>query len=130
MAEALDSLRLDKWLWAARFYKTRSLATAAISAGHVHLNAERVKPAKTVKLGDIVRIRKGSVEMTVSVDGISGKRGSATLAQALYTESEQSIASREQSRARIRAESAGAVMDHKPNKQERRALVRIKHSQQ
>ena len=125
-----SNLRLDKWLWAARFYKTRSLATAAISGGHVHLNTERVKPAKTVKVGDVVRVRKGSVEMTVSVDGISSKRGSATIAQTLYTESQESITSREQSRARIRAENAGAVMDHKPNKQERRALVKIKHSQE
>ena len=130
MTEMLDALRLDKWLWAARFYKTRSLATAAISGGHVHLNAERVKPAKTVKVGDVVRVRKGSLEMTVSVDAISAKRGSATIAQALYTESQESITRREQSRARIRAESAGAVMDHKPNKQERRALVKIKHSQE
>ena len=130
MTEMLDALRLDKWLWAARFYKTRSLATAAISGGHVHLNAERVKPAKTVKVGDVVRVRKGSLEMTVSVDAIRAKRGSATIAQALYTESQESITRREQSRARIRAESAGAVMDHKPNKQERRALVKIKHSQE
>lgn len=126
----MTDLRLDKWLWAARFYKTRSLATAAISGGHVHLNSERVKPAKAVKVGDVVRVRKGSVEMTVSVDAISSKRGSATIAQALYTESQDSITRREQSRARIRAESAGAVMDHKPNKQERRELVRIKHSQE
>ena len=129
MSDALDSLRLDKWLWAARLYKTRSLATAAISGGHVHLNAERVKPAKAVKVGDVVRVRKGSWEVTISVDAISAKRGSATIAQTLYTESEASIASREQSRARIRAESAGAVMDHKPNKQERRALVKVKQSQ-
>lgn len=126
----MTDLRLDKWLWAARFYKTRSLATAAISGGHVHLNRERVKPAKAVKVGDVVRVRKGSLEMTVSVDAISSKRGSATIAQALYTESQDSITRREQSRARIRAESAGAVMDHKPNKQERRELVRIKHSQE
>lgn len=125
----MDIVRLDKWLWAARFYKTRSLATTAISGGHVHLNAERIKPAKAVKLGDVVRIRKGSVEMTVNVDGISSKRGSASIAQALYTESADSIEMREQSRARIRAENAGAVMDHKPNKQERRALVKIKTSQ-
>ena len=130
MSDALDSLRLDKWLWAARFYKTRSLATAAISGGHVHLNTERVKPAKTVKVGDIVRVRKGSWEAVIIVDAISAKRGSATIAQALYTESEASVTNREQSRARIRAESAGAVMDHKPNKQERRELVRIKQYQE
>jgi len=130
MTVSMDEVRLDKWLWAARFYKTRSLATAAISGGHVHLNTERIKPAKAVKLGDTVRIRKGSMEMTVSVDAISSKRGSATIAQALYTESAESIALREQSRARIRAENAGAVMDHKPNKQERRELMKVKKGQE
>ena len=130
MTEVLESLRLDKWLWAARFYKTRSLATAAISGGHVHLNAERVKPAKAVKVGDMVRVRKGSLEMTVCVNALSSKRGSATIAQTLYTESAQSIESREQSRARIRAESVGAVIDYKPNKQERRELMRVKKGQE
>lgn len=130
MTEELESLRLDKWLWAARFYKTRSLATEAISGGHVHLNTERIKPAKTVKVGDTVRVRKGSMEMTVLVNGISAKRGPAKVAQELYSETQESMDKREQARSRIKAESAGTMMDHKPNKQERRELVRIKKMQE
>lgn len=127
--EALDSLRLDKWLWAARFYKTRSLATDAISGGHVHLNNERIKPAKAVKVGDSVRIRKGSLEMTVVVQGINAKRTAAPIAQTLYEETPESVERRDLARQKIRAESAGTQLDHKPNKQERRELVRIKKQQ-
>lgn len=129
MREPLESLRLDKWLWAARFYKTRSLATDAISGGHVHLNNERVKPAKTVKCGDTVRVRKGSFEVTVTVQGISDKRGAAPIAQALYEETAASLERRALARDKIRAESSATRSEHKPNKQERRELVRIKKQQ-
>lgn len=123
----METTRLDKWLWAARFYKTRSLATNAINAGHVHLNQERVKPAKAVKVGDVVRVRKGSSEQTVTVLLISDKRGSAPIAQTLYEETPDSLLKREQNRARVQAESAGLFSHHKPNKRERRQLLDMKH---
>lgn len=124
----MDSTRLDKWLWAARFYKTRSLATEAISGGHVHLNQERIKPAKAVKVGDVVRIRKGSMEKTVNVLLISDKRGSAPIAQTLYEETPESVLQREQNRAQVQAESAGLFSHGKPNKRERRQLMDMKHN--
>lgn len=123
----MDATRLDKWLWAARFYKTRSLATEGINGGHVHLNQERIKPAKAVKVGDVVRVRKGSLEKTVNVLLISDKRGSATIAQTLYEETPESILQREQHRARVQAESAGLFSHGKPNKRERRQLLDMKH---
>lgn len=123
----MESTRLDKWLWAARFYKTRSLATDAINGGHVHLNQERIKPAKAVKVGDEVRIRKGAMEMTVTVLLISDKRGSAPIAQTLYEETPESALQREQNRARVQAESVGLFVGHKPNKRERRQLLDMKH---
>lgn len=125
----VESTRLDKWLWAARFYKTRSLATEAINGGHVHLNQERIKPAKAVKVGDVVRMRKGAQEKTVNVLLISDKRGSAPIAQTLYEETPESILQREQNRARVQAESAGLFSQGKPNKRERRKLLDIKHNQ-
>lgn len=125
----MDSLRLDKWLWAARFYKTRSLATEAISGGHVHLNNERIKPAKAVKVGDLVRVRRGALEMTVSVVALSDRRGSATIARALYEETAESIDKREAAKAQIRAERAGMVTEGRPDKHERREIMRIKKGQ-
>lgn len=129
MCEPLDSLRLDKWLWAARFYKTRSLATDAINGGHVHLNSERVKPAKAVKCGDSIRVRKGTFEVTVTVQAISDKRGAAPIARTLYEETAESVERRELARDKMHAESALTRSEHKPNKQERRELVRIKKQQ-
>jgi len=74
----MDLVRIDKWLWAARFYKTRSLATDAVLAGHVHVNGARVKPAKDVRVGDDVEVRIGTFTWSVAVTGLSDKRGSAT----------------------------------------------------
>ena len=87
-------VRLDKWLWAARFFKTRALAVEAIEGGRVSLNGERAKPAKNVKLGDAVAIRKPPFEFSVQVTGLSDKRGSAGIAAALYAETEESRARR------------------------------------
>jgi ribosome-associated heat shock protein Hsp15 len=82
----MDVVRIDKWLWAARFYKTRSLATDAVLAGHVHVNGARVKPAKDVRVGDDVEVRIGTFTWSVAVTGLSDKRGSATVARTLYAE--------------------------------------------
>lgn len=119
-------VRLDKWLWAARFYKTRSLATAAINGGKIHLNGTRAKPSKAVKLGDQLRIRRAMVEMTVAVIALSDKRGSATVAQTLYAETSESVAERERLQA-LRKLSAplGGYQTRKPDKRERRRIIRF-----
>ena len=89
MAE--DKVRIDKWLWAARFFKTRSMAALAVSGGKVHLNGARIKPARIVQTGDELRIRRGEVEFVVIVQGISDKRRPAKEAQLLYEETESSV---------------------------------------
>lgn len=90
-----DSVRIDKWLWAARFFKTRSLATDAVDGGKVRVNRERVKPARSVKVGDTLAIDHGSTEWEVVVRDLADKRGSAAIAQTLYEETEHSIAERQ-----------------------------------
>ncbi|EDY87678.1 RNA-binding S4 domain protein [gamma proteobacterium HTCC5015] len=128
--KSLQTLRLDKWLWAARFYKTRSLATAAISGGHVHLNSERIKPAKTLKCGDEVRIRKGQMEITIVVEAISDRRGPAAVAQTLYRETAESQIKREQDKSQIRAERAALPTTRgRPDKHTQRELRRLKKEQ-
>jgi len=97
-------VRLDKWLWAARFYKTRALAVAAIEAGHATLNGERVKPAKAVKVGDAIGVRRAPFEHSTIVRGLSEKRGPAAAAALLYEETAQSRAAREALAARLKAE--------------------------
>jgi ribosome-associated heat shock protein Hsp15 len=89
-----DPVRLDKWLWAARFFKTRALCVEAIEGGRVSVNGDRAKPAKNVKVGDAVTIRKPPFEFAVVVKGLSDKRGSAEIAQALYEETAESRARR------------------------------------
>jgi ribosome-associated heat shock protein Hsp15 len=88
------AVRIDKWLWAARFFKTRTLATDAVETGKVRWNDERVKPARPVKPGDVLKIDTGATEWEVAVLGLAEVRGSATVAQALYAETEASIARR------------------------------------
>ena len=87
-------MRIDKWLWAARFYKTRALATEAVLGGHVHLNGARVKPAKEVRTGDTLVIRIGTIEWAVVVAGLAEKRGPASVARTLYDETPESLAAR------------------------------------
>lgn len=118
-----DSVRIDKWLWAARFFKTRSLATDAVDGGKVRLNDERTKPSRNVKVGDRLAIDNGATEWEVLVTGISDVRGSATVAQALYTETEESIArrQRESERRRLFTEP-GAAIKGRPTKRDRRRI--------
>jgi ribosome-associated heat shock protein Hsp15 len=94
----VEQVRIDKWLWAARFFKTRSAATDAVAGGHVHRGGERVKPAKEIRVADTLEIRRGEVRWTVVVTGIADRRGSATVAAALYEETPESLAAREQQR--------------------------------
>jgi ribosome-associated heat shock protein Hsp15 len=120
-----DRVRIDKWLWAARFFKTRSQATEAVDGGKVEVNGARAKPAKEVKVGDELRIRLGPYEHLVVVRGLSDKRGPATVAQTLYEETPESIAVREKLREDHRMAPAMFVYEEKgrPTKKDRRALA-------
>ena len=118
-------MRIDKWLWAARFYKTRSLAQQAVEGGKVTVSGERVKPSKELKTGDALVIRIGAVEWTIAVKQLSDKRGSATIARTLYEESASSQARRaEQSALRKLNVEPAAERHGRPTKRERRELDR------
>ena len=121
----MDKLRIDKWLWAARFYKTRSLATEEIDKGRVRINDMEVKPAKEVKVGDTVVLRQGPVTRTLLVRGISDKRGGAPQAQLLYEELEASIKLREQLAEQHRLEPANAQAHGRPTKRDRRSIDKV-----
>ncbi len=121
-----ENVRVDKWLWAARFYKTRSLATDAINGGKVQLNKARIKPSKKVSIGAKLTISKGFEERTVIVLGISGKRGSATIAQTLYEETEESVKQRVAEQALRKTASASIHTVGKPSKRDRRLIHRFK----
>jgi ribosome-associated heat shock protein Hsp15 len=123
---APDKMRLDKWLWAARFFKTRSLATQAIDAGKVRLNGERAKPAREIKPGDRLQISLGEYEWTLSVVGLSLQRGPAPVAQALYQEDAESMAKRQQQMAdrKLQANPAAEIKG-RPTKRDRRQIRRF-----
>ncbi len=124
---AVQDVRLDRWLWAARFFKTRSLAKQAVEGGKVHLDGKRVKPAKTVQIGQTLEIRRGSVAQEVVVCALSEQRGPAKVAQTLYEETTASIEAREEARARRAMERAGLqVPTTKPSKKERRDISRLR----
>jgi ribosome-associated heat shock protein Hsp15 len=125
--ETADKVRIDKWLWAARFYKTRSLATDAVNGGKVEVNDANVKPAKLVTAGDAIRVRLGPYEHQVVVRGVSGRRGSAAVAQTLYEETEASRAARERLAEQLRLAPAGFVYEKgRPSKRDRRELERFR----
>jgi len=126
----VDSVRVDKWIWAARFYKTRALATEAVLGGHVHVNGARVKPAKEVRVGDKIEIRIGPMRWTVVVEGLSDKRGPAKVAQALYTETDESRAMREQQalQRKLAPQPLGADLGARPTKQDRRRLEALRRA--
>lgn len=120
-----EPIRVDKWLWAARFFKTRSLATDAIDHGRVKLNGQRIKPAKTIQLDDLLDIDNGSTQWQVKVLGLSGQRGSATLARQLYSETEESIKMREQeAMRRTLFPEPSADIKGRPTKRDRRLMDR------
>jgi ribosome-associated heat shock protein Hsp15 len=127
---AMEQVRIDKWLWAARFYKTRSLATEAVVGGHVQLNGARVKPAKDVRAGDKLELRIGTQRWSLVVTGVSEKRGPATVARTLYEETPESAAAREaQAAARRLARPLGAELGERPTKQARRRLDALRRAQ-
>ena len=120
----MDRLRIDKWLWAARFYKTRTLAAEEIGKGRVEVNGQEAKAAREVKVGDTVSMRRESVTRTVLVRGLSAMRGPAPVAQQLYEETAESIARREQAaeQRRIAREPALSIEQGRPTKRSRREL--------
>ena len=123
----LESTRIDKWLWAARFFKHRKLATEAVAGGHVHLNGNRIKPARTVRVGDELTISKGHTVYEVTVEAISDKRGPASAAVALYCESEEGRARRESYAEQMRLQVASNPSPQKrPDKRSRRRIIRFK----
>ena len=126
--EVDDKVRLDKWLWAARFYKTRALAKTAIESGKVHCRGERCKPSKEPRLGDELQIRVGLEERTVEVKGLSVVRRGAPEAQLLYAETEQSIAKRESMAAMRKSGAMCIISDGKPTKKQRRQLHQFQDS--
>lgn len=123
-----ESVRLDKWLWAARFFKTRSLAKQAIEGGKVHYNNARCKVSKQVEVGAELRIRQGFDEKTVIVAALDDRRGPASVAQTLYRETGQSLAAREQ-KALERKQVRSARPDKRPDKKDRRRIMQIKQQQ-
>lgn len=123
----LPSTRIDKWLWAARFYKTRSQATEAVAGGKIEVNGDGAKPSKTVKPGDRIRVRIGPVEYLLTVKAIAERRGSAPAAQALYDEAAESLALREKIAAQRRFASPPTYDDKgKPSKKDRRDMDRVR----
>ncbi|MBA1278990.1 MULTISPECIES: RNA-binding S4 domain-containing protein [Pseudomonadaceae] len=127
MSEKDDGkVRLDKWLWAARFYKTRALAKAAIEGGKVHCRGERCKPSKEPKVGEELVIRAGFDERTVVIRALSAVRRGAPEAQLLYEETADSLAKRENAAAMRKAGALGVETDGKPSKKQRRALQRFR----
>jgi len=126
----MSGVRIDRWLWAARFFKTRSLAKAAVEGGKVHLESSRVKPSKEVQVGQRLEIRRGDTVQVVIIETLSEQRGSATIAQTLYTETPESIEQREVRKSVRRMERAGLnIPSTKPDKKDRRALARFKEAQ-
>jgi ribosome-associated heat shock protein Hsp15 len=123
VSKALDSVRLDKWLWASRFFKTRKNAVEAISGGKVHLNGARTKPSRNIHIGDELNITRENYRYHVEVIALNDKRRPAKEAELLYQESEESIKARESERELRKMNSASVQQpDKKPNKKERRQI--------
>jgi ribosome-associated heat shock protein Hsp15 len=120
----MDKVRIDKWLWAARFYKTRSLATEEVQKGRVQVNGADVKASREVRVGDSIVLQQAGMPRTVRVTGLSGQRGSATVAQTLYQETDESKKLREAQaeRRRLSPEPALTIEGGRPTKRDRRDL--------
>jgi ribosome-associated heat shock protein Hsp15 len=126
-AERLTELRLDRWLWAARFFKTRGLAAEAVSGGLVHLNDARTRPAKPVRVGDTISIQRGDLATVVVVRGLAEQRRPAVEAVLLYEETPESVSAREAYVAKRREQAAGRLERlGRPTKQDRRASIRLR----
>ena len=128
MTETPGRVRVDKWLWAARFYKTRSLATEAVTGGKVHVNGERVKPAKLVQVGDELEVRQGPYAFHLVVRGVAERRGPTSVAATLYDETPASREARERVAVQLKVMHAAFIPEQKgrPTKRDRRAIERFK----
>jgi ribosome-associated heat shock protein Hsp15 len=125
--ERPGKVRLDKWLWAARFYKTRALSAEAIAGGKIEVNGERAKRSKLVQAGDKMRIRMGPYEHVIDVTAVSSMRGSATIAATLYKETDASKAARETMALHVRAMNANTGYESgRPTKKDRRDIEKIR----
>ena len=120
----MESMRIDKWLWAARFFKTRSLATEAISKGHVQIDQHDIKPGKEIRMGDTLTIWQARIKRVVVVRGLSAQRGPAPAAQQLYEETPESVAQRiaTAEHQRLHPEPATSIIHGRPTKRDRRDL--------
>jgi ribosome-associated heat shock protein Hsp15 len=126
----VNQTRIDKWLWAARLFKTRSAATEAVLGGRVHLDGERVKPSKAVRAGDTIEVTIGMDRRTLAVTGVAERRGPASVAATMYTETPESLAAREQSaNERKLTRPLGADLGARPTKQARRRLDALRRAQ-
>jgi len=131
MNDKTESMRLDKWLWVARFFKTRALATEAVNGGKVHRNSQRVKPSQAIQVGDSLDITRGQYSYSIQVDGLRKQRGSATVAATLYTETPESISSREELAAELRLHAAqNPTRERRPDKRSRRKIIRFTRKQE
>jgi len=128
--KSLDRLRIDKWLWAARFFKTRSIATDAIAKNHVRIDGQRVKPSRTVQVGDTVQIEKNPYTFDVTVLILNDKRRPASEARLMYEESSESILARETQASNSKLNyqmQAGLAGDGRPSKKQRRQIIRFQN---
>ncbi|MFA6970047.1 MAG: RNA-binding S4 domain-containing protein [Gallionella sp.] len=129
MNETTDKLRIDKWLWAARFYKTRSLAVHAIENGRVLIDGVRVKPAKTIAVGDQLELHLGQARFDIEVLALSDKRGPAPAAQKLYRESDESIARRAALAEQLKLQPDVVTFKYRPTKRDRREIEKFRRGE-
>jgi ribosome-associated heat shock protein Hsp15 len=123
-----SSVRLDKWLWAARFFKTRSVAREAVAGGKVHLNGNRAKPGRSLNIGDELRIQRAEEEYTITIVDLTARRGPATVARTLYEESEESRTQREKlAEERRLNRMQNTSNEGRPDKRQRRRLIRFRN---
>ncbi len=127
MSSEKEAVRLDKWLWAARFYKTRSIARNMVDGGKVHYNGQRSKPSKIVEIGAVITLRQGHEEKTVTIEQISGQRRGASEAQLLYAETEESIKKRELNAMQRKLNAHNPSPDRRPDKKQRRDIIKFKN---
>ncbi|HJR94264.1 MAG TPA: RNA-binding S4 domain-containing protein [Gaiellaceae bacterium] len=126
----MDQLRIDKWLWAARMYKTRTAATGAVQGGRVHLNGERAKPSKVIRVGDTIEVTVSTLRRTLVVTRLSDRRGPASDARTLYEETPESLVARDLHAAERRlSRPLGADLGTRPTKQARRRLDALRRGQ-
>lgn len=127
MSSPEQAVRLDKWLWAARFYKTRALAREMVEGGKVHYNGQRSKPSKAVEVGAMITLRQGNEEKTVVIEQIAQQRRGAAEAQPLYSETSESIVKRERQALLRKLNAHNPSPERRPDKKQRRDLLKFKH---